>query len=133
VARGVGALALVAAGLVAAGASLAPLLGAGAGGSCPFLGGAHCLAVAAAFGLPALALTGWLVLRAWPVRPRWAGAFGGVGAGLIADGIQHLICPFSDLVHVLVWHLGAIAGLGLLGWLAGVALERRRNARGGWE
>jgi hypothetical protein len=78
--------------------------------------------------LPALALTMVLVGRAYAVRPRWAGVLGGAGAGVVTDGIWHLICPFADLSHVLVWHGGAVLALAALGWIVGTAVEvvRRR-------
>lgn len=91
--------------------------------------GAACFAMQGTLGLPALALTAWLVVRALPVRPRWAGALAGMGAGLIADGVWHLICPVCGLVHVLVWHGGATAAMTGAGFLLGVVWERRRLAR----
>jgi hypothetical protein len=81
--------------------------------------------------LPALALTVLLVARAYAVRPRWAGVLGGAGTGLLTDGVWHLICPFADLGHVLVWHGGSVLALAVFGWLAGsvVAGIRRRGFR----
>jgi len=93
---------------------------------------AVCFSLEALMGLPALVLTLWLVARAYPVRPVWAGVLGGAGAGMVADGLQHLVCPISDLRHVLVWHGGAILGLAAVGGLAGAVLRwwRRRNQGG---
>lgn len=79
-----------------------------------------------ALGLPALAATLWLVFRALPLRPSVAGLLGGAGAAVTADAVNHIICPMSDLRHVLVWHTGALLGLMLLGWAAGKLWERRR-------
>jgi len=93
---------------------------------CPLTAGMSCFAMEFTMGVPALAVTVLLAVRALPVRPRWAGVLGGVGSGLLADGLQHLICPVSDLSHVLVWHVGAIVGLGCAGWLAGWGVERWR-------
>lgn len=98
-------------------------------GSAPVAKGVTCMTMESAIGLPAVLLTALLVARAWAVRPRWAGVLGGAGAGLLADAVQHLICPVSDLQHVLIWHGGAVLLLSLAGWLAGVLVERRR-ARG---
>jgi hypothetical protein len=79
--------------------------------------------------LPALALTLGLVWRAYAVRPRWAGVLGGVGAGLVTDGVWHMICPYAELSHVLVWHAGAVLALAGLGWLLGAAIEVGRQSR----
>ncbi len=86
-----------------------------------------CLRSELLLGLPALALTLFLVVRAYPLRPSLAGLFGGAGAGLLADGVEHLLCPVSDLTHVLVWHTGAIVLLMLFGWLAGTIWETLRD------
>ncbi len=89
--------------------------------------GLTCMTMETALGLPALLLTVLLVGRAWAVRPRWAGLLGGAGAGLLADAVQHLICPVADLQHVLIWHGAAIILLSLAGWVAGLMIERRRS------
>jgi len=80
-------------------------------------------------GLPALAVTLWLVFRALPLRPSIAGLLGGTGAGVTADAVNHIVCPMSDLRHVLVWHTGVIFGLMLIGWLTGKLWERARFGR----
>lgn len=79
-----------------------------------------------ALALPALAVTLWLVFRALPLRPSVAGLLGGAGAAVVADALNHVICPMSDLRHVLVWHTGALIGLMLLGFAVGALWERRR-------
>ena len=79
-----------------------------------------------ALALPALLVTLWLVFRALPLRPSVAGLLGGAGAGLVADAVNHLVCPMSDLRHVLVWHTGALLGLMAVGYLAGLSWERFR-------
>ena len=75
-------------------------------------------------GLPALAVTLWLVFRALPLRPSVAGLLGGTGAAVTADAVNHIVCPMSDLRHVLVWHTGVIFGLMLTGWLIGKIWEK---------
>jgi hypothetical protein len=79
-----------------------------------------------ALALPALAVTLWLVFRALPLRPSVAGLLGGAGAAVVADALNHVICPMSDLHHVLVWHTGLLLGLMLAGWAIGALWERRR-------
>jgi hypothetical protein len=88
--------------------------------------GMTCSTHDAALALPALAVTLWLVFRALPMRPSVAGLLGGTGAAVTADAINHILCPMSDLRHVLVWHTGMIFGLMLVGWTAGKVWERRR-------
>ena len=88
--------------------------------------GMACSTHDAALALPALAVTLWLVFRALPMRPSIAGLLGGTGAAVTADAINHILCPMSDLRHVLVWHTGMIFGLMLVGWAAGRLWERRR-------
>jgi hypothetical protein len=78
-----------------------------------------------ALALPALAVTLWLVFRALPLRPSVAGLLGGAGAAVVADALNHVVCPMSDLRHVLVWHTGALIGLMLVGWAVGALWERR--------
>lgn len=78
---------------------------------------------------PALIITFWLVFRALPMRPSIAGILGGTGAAVTADALIHILCPMSDLRHVLVWHTGVIIGLMLTGWLVGRLWERARFKR----
>ena len=76
-----------------------------------------CVAGTVVSALPALAVSGWLVARAFPLRPRLAGALYGVGAGLMADAGWRLFCHFSAPGHVFGAHLLGVAvcaGLGVL-------------------
>lgn len=91
--------------------------------------GVMCFSAQEALGLPGLALALWLVRRALPVRPRWSGALAGLSAGLLADGVWHLVCPRADLEHVLVWHGGATLLTTAAGWLLGALDERRAAIR----
>ena len=88
--------------------------------------GMTCATHDAALALPALAITLSLVFRALPLRPSIAGLLGGTGAAVTADAINHILCPMSDLRHVLVWHTGMIFGLMLVGWFVGRLWERKR-------
>ncbi len=93
---------------------------------------AACFPAEGVLGLPALAVTLLLVARAYAVRPRWAGALGGTGTGVLTDGVWHLVCPHANLSHVLVLHGGAVLTLAVVGWLAGCGLEawQRRSCGG---
>ena len=83
-----------------------------------------------ALALPALAITLWLVFRALPLRPSIAGLLGGTGAAVTADAVNHILCPMSDLRHVLVWHTGMLFGLMLVGWFAGRLWDRKKFGAG---
>jgi hypothetical protein len=88
--------------------------------------GIGCMTHDAARVLPIFAVTAWLVFRALPLRAPVAGLLGGVGAAMAGDAITHLLCPMSDMRHVLVWHTGAILGFMALGWAVGYAWQRIR-------
>jgi hypothetical protein len=77
--------------------------------------------------LPALAMSGWLVARAFPIRPRFAGALYGLGAGLLADAGWRLFCHFSEPAHVLGAHTAAIAVTCALGAITAHVLARPRK------
>ena len=83
-----------------------------------------CVAGTVLSALPALMLSGWLVARAFPLRPRLAGALYGLGAGLLADAGWRLFCHFSDPVHVLGAHA---LGVGVA-VIVGAALSGTRGA-----
>lgn len=85
-----------------------------------------CLAHDTTLVLPTFVVTLWLVFRALPMRAPIAGLLGGVGSAMTGDAITHLLCPMSDLRHVLLWHTGAIFGFMALGWFVGILWERFR-------
>jgi hypothetical protein len=76
--------------------------------------------------LPIFAVTFWLVFRALPLRAPMAGLLGGGGAALAGDAINHLLCPMSDLRHVLMWHTGALLGFMAIGAVFGWLWQRFR-------
>jgi hypothetical protein len=76
--------------------------------------------------LPALALSGWLVSRAFPLRPGLAGALYGIGAGLMADGGWRLFCHFSHPLHVFGAHTLGVVAVGALGVVVGKRLAGTR-------
>ncbi len=92
--------------------------------------GMSCASHDTSMALPALAVTLWLVFRALPLRPSIAGLLGGAGAAVTADAMTHVLCPMSDLRHVLVWHTGALLGLMLIGWIVGKVWEWKRFGSG---
>jgi hypothetical protein len=91
-----------------------------------FKAGMTCSSHDLALALPALTITLWLVFRALPLRPSIAGLLGGTGAAVTADAVNHILCPRSDLRHVLVWHTGMLFGLMIVGWVAGKLWGRKR-------
>jgi hypothetical protein len=86
-----------------------------------------CLTGTIVSALPVLAVAGWLVARAFPLRPRLAGALYGVGAGLIADSGWRLFCHFSHPAHVLGAHTLGIVAAGLLGTISATLLVGSRR------
>lgn len=91
-----------------------------------------CVAGTLVAALPAMVIAGWLVARAFPLRPRLAGALYGLGAGLLADAGWRLFCHYSDPAHVLGAHTLAVGIAVMLGaGLSGVVHTRRlRHPRG---
>jgi hypothetical protein len=77
--------------------------------------------------LPALALAGWLAARAFPLRPRIAGALYGVGAGLLADAGWRLFCHFSSPTHVLTAHTLGVLICGAMGVGLATVVGRRSS------
>lgn len=92
--------------------------------------GMGCFTHEAAMALPTFAVTLLLVFRALPLRAPTAGLLGGAGAAVASDAVIHLICPKSDLMHVLVWHTGSVLFFMGLGWIAGVIWRHVRWAHG---
>ena len=86
-----------------------------------------CFAGTIVTALPALALSGWLVARAFPLRPRYAGALYGLGAGLLADAGWRLFCHFSDPAHVFAAHTAAVVACCALGAIMAPLLARTRR------
>ena len=91
--------------------------------------GIGCLKHETIMALPTFLVTLWLVFRALPLRAPTAGLLGGAGATVASDGIIHLLCPMSNLSHVLVWHSGAVILFMALGWTAGAIWESHRWRR----
>jgi hypothetical protein len=75
--------------------------------------------------LPAFAVAGLLVTRAFPLRPPLAGALYGLGVGLMSDAGWRLFCHFSDPVHVFGAHTLAVGLLCTAGSLAAHIASRQ--------
>jgi hypothetical protein len=86
-----------------------------------------CLTGTIVSALPALAVAGWLTARAFPLRPRLAGALYGVGAGLMADAGWRLFCHFSHPAHVFGSHTLAIVMTGVMGMVMASVVSRRSS------
>ncbi len=83
--------------------------------------GLYCFKFEVALAIPCVLFALWLGRRGLTTRPRRLGVLGGIGAGLAADAVWRLVCPYSAPVHAFGSHsLGivAVVGLGLLlaGW-----------------
>jgi hypothetical protein len=89
-----------------------------------FVGGL-CITGSIVSALPAVVLANILAARAYPTRPRFAGALLGLGGGLMADAGWRLFCHYSEPAHVLSAHLGGV----VVSMLIGVALSTRFTAR----
>jgi hypothetical protein len=85
-----------------------------------------CLKRESSMVVPIFIVTLWLVFRALPLRAPMAGMLGGCGAAVTGDAVMHLLCPMSDLRHVLVWHTGAVVCFIALGWLIGLLWAKLR-------
>jgi hypothetical protein len=79
--------------------------------------------------LPTFVVTLLLVFRALPLRAPVAGLLGGAGATVASDAVIHLLCPMTNLSHVLVWHSGAVIVFMAAGWIIGLVWERVRWQR----
>ena len=83
-----------------------------------------CLFGSAASSLPVVSLAAILAARAYPTRPRLAGALLGLGGGLMADAGWRLFCHFSEPSHVLAAHFGGVMVATAAGSLLAERLSR---------
>jgi hypothetical protein len=85
----------------------------------------HCLALITVNALlPTLATVFFIRRRAAPTRPRLTMAFILLGTLGSAVAVQHLICPFNETWHLVVWHLAVLSGALLLARAAGAKILR---------
>ena len=80
--------------------------------------GLYCYAFEVMLAIPCVLFAFWLARRGLTSRPWRLGLLGGVGAGLAADAVWRLLCPYSNPGHAFSSHsLGitsvAVAGLAL--------------------
>jgi hypothetical protein len=85
-----------------------------------------CYPLETAIALPAAILLGWLLARAYPLRPVFTAAIGAAGAGVIADAAMHLTCPVRAWTHTLLVHGAAVATVSLAAALLGLVTLRSR-------
>lgn len=86
--------------------------------------GFPCLGFEMMLGAPMLMAALWLVARGASAAPWLAGALAGMGAGLAADAAMHFKCADVDPAHTVIWHLGAVVLLSLLGAFGGRFLPK---------
>ena len=85
--------------------------------------GLTCLRIGMTYSIPT-ALLSWLILRRGALlSPKVSGATVGMFAGVISVTVLEVYCPNFNLYHILIWHLGVIALIGLAGLTLGTAVE----------
>lgn len=82
-----------------------------------------------AAGAPLLLLIALLAGRGLPMRPALMGALAGMASGAAVDGGWRLYCNYSEPLHVLLSHGGAVLALTIAG--AGVGASVGRRGRSG--
>lgn len=78
-------------------------------------------------GAPLVLLIAVLLARGLPMRPGFAGAQAGMGAGVAVDGGWRLFCNYSNPAHVISSHGGAVLALAVAGIVIGVTIGRLRQ------
>lgn len=80
-------------------------------------------------GAPLLFVLLVLIARGLAVRPLLAGLLAAMGAGMAVDGGWRLYCNYSNPLHVVTSHAGAVAALAALGVAAGAVVARLQRAK----
>ncbi|MCP4896143.1 MAG: DUF1109 domain-containing protein [bacterium] len=88
--------------------------------------GMACLRNDSMLALPTFITTLVLVFTALPLRAPMAGLLGGAGAAIAADAVNHLLCPASDMRHIVMWHTGAVVLFMFAGYVIGLVWQRLR-------
>ena len=90
--------------------------------------GRACLMGTIVSAVPLLIAAAVLSARAFVVRPWSSGVLYGLGAGLGADAGWRLFCHYSDPMHVLATHTGAVLATMAMGVLAAAIGARRARS-----
>ncbi|MEM7353365.1 MAG: NrsF family protein [Acidobacteriota bacterium] len=77
--------------------------------------GVYCFRYEVALGAPCLLFAVWLSSRGLTSRPRRVGILGGVAAGLTADAIWRLFCPYNEPAHAFGSHSMGIMAVLVIG------------------
>jgi hypothetical protein len=77
--------------------------------------------------VPVISMATLLAARALPQRPLVTGALLGTAGGLLSDAGWRLFCHYSDPLHVLPTHLGAIVAATFIGVVAGAIVRWRQR------
>jgi hypothetical protein len=96
--------------------------------STPVRAAFECFDMIVVWAVPAVAVPAWLASRAWPERPAVAGAFYGLGTGVMADAGARLFCWISSPTHVIVSHGLALLAVTAAGAAAAALIDRGRAA-----
>lgn len=75
----------------------------------------YCFVFEVLLAIPCVLFALWLGRRGLTSRPRRLGLLGGVGAGLAADAVWRLICPYSQPAHALGSHSSGLVATVVLG------------------
>ena len=88
---------------------------------------ALCFGWEAALSVPVVLLAWLFVRRGLVTFPGRAAPMAGLGAGLVADGLWHLVCPYSEPLHALTAHTGAITAVVAVSLLLAALWDRARQ------
>ena len=89
--------------------------------------GLWCFTFEVALAVPCVLFAVWLGRRGLTARPRRLGLVGGLGAGLAADAVWRLICPYSQPSHAFGAHTTGVLGAVVLGLLLAFWWESARE------
>ncbi len=90
--------------------------------------GRFCFGFEVAIAIPCVLFALWLGGRGLTARPRRLGVLGGAGAGLAADAVWRLVCPYSQPAHAFGAHSLGIVTVVILGLLLAAGWEIGRAA-----
>lgn len=85
--------------------------------SAPTFEGLGCVMAGTLFGLLTFSALTWWQRKGAPTNPERAGLMTGVASGCFGIAGFSLSCAHSDIIHVGIWHTGAVLACALLGRL----------------